>query len=291
MEGHWPDGLTEGLTEGASALTKRFDIGLNTRLVTMRTITSLTNPTVKAVRALHLRKAREETGLFLVEGLKSVAEAVELGRTPRILLHGEGARGHPLLANAAALAGETLAVSDAILAKISRRDNPQTVLGVFEQAFTPLTALDPVAARCWVALEAVRDPGNLGTIIRTADAAGCGGVILIGDCCDPHSVEAVRATMGSIFALPIVKAGAADFIAWRGAWPGAVVGTLLSATTDFRAAGYRDPSLILLGNEQAGLTPALAAACDVAVKIPMRGRADSLNLAVAAGIMIYAATA
>ena len=259
--------------------------------MTARTITSLANPTVKAARALHMRKARQESGLFLVEGLKAVAEAVDLGRAPRTLLHGEAAASHPLLLRAAAVAGETLAVSDAILAKISRRDNPQTVLGVFEQAFTDLGALDPGAARCWVALEAVRDPGNLGTIVRTADAAGCGGVILIGDCCDPYSVEAVRATMGSIFAVPIARAGVDGFLDWRARWPGSVVGTLLTAATDFRAAPYRDPTLILMGNEQAGLPPELVAICDVNVKIPMRGRADSLNLAVATGIMIYAAGA
>ncbi|HWA61133.1 MAG TPA: RNA methyltransferase [Caulobacteraceae bacterium] len=260
-----------------------------------RTITSLTNPTVKAVRALHLRKEREETGLFLAEGLKIVTEAVELGRAPKILMHTAEAASHPLLRQAAQATqkarGEVIEVSRDIVAKISRRDNPQTVLAVFEQSFAPLQTLDPKAARCWVALQAVRDPGNLGTIIRTADAAGCGGVILVGDCCDPYSVEAVRATMGSVFAVPLYKAGVEAFIAWRRTWPGAVVGTLLTATTDFRAAPYRDPTLILMGNEQAGLPPDLAAVCDVNVKIPMRGRADSLNLAVATGVMIYAATA
>ena len=253
-----------------------------------KTITSLANPTVKAVRALHTRKARQESGLFLVEGLKSVAEAVGLGKSPRILLHAAAAAGHPLVERAAAVAAETLEVSDDVLGKISRRDNPQTVLGVFEQAFTPLALLDPAAARCWVVLEAVRDPGNLGTIIRTADAAACGGVILVGDCCDPYSVEAVRATMGSIFAVPIAKAGLAEFVAWRPQWPGSVVGTLLSAQTDFRAAPYQEPILILMGREQSGLTAELAAICDMAVRIPMLGRADSLNLAVATGIMIYA---
>jgi len=260
-----------------------------------RAITSLTNPTVKALRALHMRKAREETGQFLAEGLKIVTEAVELGRAPRILMHGAEAAGHPLLRRAVAATeaakGEVIEVSHDILEKISRRENPQTVLGVFDQVFTPLTALSPGAAPCWVALEAVRDPGNLGTIVRTADSAGCGGVILIGECCDPYSVEAVRATMGSVFAVKIAKATPAEFLVWRAAWPGSVVGTLLTATTDFRAAAYAAPSLILMGSEQAGLTPELAAACDVAVKIPMRGRADSLNLAVATGIMIYAATA
>ena len=259
-----------------------------------RAITSLSNPTVKAVRALHMRKMREETGQFLAEGLKIVTEAVELGRAPRILLYGAEAAAHPLLRRAVAAAegagGEAIEVSRDILAKISRRDNPQTVLAVFDQAFAPLATLEASSAPCWVALEAVRDPGNLGTIVRTADAAGCGGVILVGDCCDPYSVEAVRATMGSIFAVKIAKAATVEFVAWRAGWPGSVVGTLLNAATDFRAAAYAPPSLILMGNEQAGLTPELAALCDVTVKIPMRGRADSLNLAVATAVMIYAAT-
>jgi TrmH family RNA methyltransferase len=260
------------------------------RALSHRTITSLGNPSVKAARALHLRKARDETGLFLAEGLKIITEAVDMGRAPRLLLHAAEAADHPLLRRASELARETVEVTPAILAKISRRDNPQTVLGVFEQAYTDLADIQPTSARCWVALQAVRDPGNLGTIVRTADAAGCGGVILVGDCCDPYSVEAVRASMGSIFAVPIARASVASFVDWRATWPGAVVGALLTATTDFRAADYRDPTLILMGNEQAGLPAELSDICDTVVKIPMRGRADSLNLAVATGVMIYAAT-
>ena len=259
-----------------------------------RLVTSLTNPTVKSVRGLHMRKEREQSGLFVAEGLKIVTEAVELGHAPRILMYGKDAEGHPLLKRAiqATLAarGEVIEVTQDILAKVSRRDNPQAVVAVFAQVFTPLTALDPSAATCFVALHRVRDPGNLGTIVRTADAAGCGAVILVGDCCDPFSVEAVRATMGSIFAVPIVKASEAEFASWRAGWPGSVVGTLLSATVDHRQATYAKPAMILMGNEQQGLTPEMAALCDVTVKIPMRGRADSLNLSVATGIMIYAAT-
>ena len=259
-----------------------------------RQVTSLTNPTVKAVRALHMRKEREQTGLFLAEGLKLTTDALDLGHTPKTLLYGPEAAGQPLLRRAAeataAGGGDVVEGSRAILEKVSRRDNPQTVVAVFEQAFARLVELDPASAPCWVALEAVRDPGNLGTIIRTADAAGCGGVILVGDCCDPFSVEAVRATMGSIFAVKIARAAVAEFIAWRAGWRGSVVGTLLSATADYRAADYQRPALILMGPEQAGLSPELAAICDLNVKIPMRGRADSLNLAVATGIMIYAVT-
>ena len=259
-----------------------------------RVVTSLTNPTVKAVRGLHLRKERDQSGLFVAEGLKIVTEAVELGRAPRILMYGKDAEGHPLLKRAVqatlAAKGEVIEVTQDILAKVSRRDNPQAVVAVFAQAYTPLSALDPAAAACFVALHRVRDPGNLGTIVRTADAAGCGAVILVGECCDPFSVEAVRATMGSIFAVPIVKASEAEFAGWRSDWPGSVVGTLLTAEVDHRQAIYERPALILMGNEQQGLTPDMAALCDVNVKIPMRGRADSLNLSVATGIMIYAAT-
>ena len=262
--------------------------------MTRRAVTSLTNPTVKAVRALHLRKERDQTGLFVAEGLKIVTEAVELGHAPRTLMYGQEAQGHPLLRQAIAATeaarGEVIEVTQEILAKVSRRDNPQAVVGVFAQAFTALEDLKPGAASCFVGLHRVRDPGNLGTIVRTADAAGCGAVILVGECCDPFSVEAVRATMGSIFAVPIVKAAEARFAAWRAAWPGSVVGTLLSAEVDHRQATYAKPALVLMGNEQQGLTPDMAALCDVNVKIPMRGRADSLNLAVATGIMIYAAT-
>ncbi len=259
-----------------------------------RQVTSLTNPTVKAVRALHMRKEREDTGLFLAEGLKLTTDALDLGHTPKILLYGPEAAGQGLLQRAAeataATGGDVVEVSRAILEKVSRRDNPQTVVAVFEQVFASLDELDPALANGWVALEGVRDPGNLGTIVRTADAAGVGGVILVGETCDPYSVEAVRATMGSVFATPLYRATAAAFIAWRARWPGSVVGTLLSATADYRAAAYKRPVLILMGPEQAGLSPALAAICDLNVKIPMRGRADSLNLAVATGIMIYAVT-
>ncbi len=259
-----------------------------------KAVTSLANATVKAVRALHLKKEREATGLFLAEGLKIVLEAIDLRRAPRILMFSRDAADHPLLRRAAEATrdadGEVIEVTAEILEKVSRRDNPQTVVAVFEQSYALLHEIDPSSAPCFVALEQVRDPGNLGTILRTADAAGCGAVILVGDTVDPYSVEAVRATMGSIFAVPISRATREVFLAWRARWPGAVVGTLLNATHGYRDAPYRAPNLIVMGPEQAGLSPDLAAACDVNVKIPMRGRADSLNLAVATGIMIYAAT-
>lgn len=259
-----------------------------------RTITSLTNETVKAIRALHMKKERDASGHFLSEGLKFVGEALDQGHVPRTLLVGQEARPHPLLDRARRevlqAGGDVITVTHDILAKISRKDNPQTVVAVFDQVYAPLEQINARSAPAWIGLEQVRDPGNLGTIIRTADSAGCGGVILIDDCVDPFSTEAVRATMGSIFAVQIVRTTSEAFLAWRGGWPGSVIGTRLDATHDYRGAPYARPSLIMMGNEQAGLTDRLAAACDVNVKIPMRGRADSLNLAVATGIMAYAVT-
>jgi TrmH family RNA methyltransferase len=259
-----------------------------------RTITSLQNPTVKAVRALHMRKAREESGLFLAEGLKTVIEGVDTGHPPRILMHGPDAGAHPMMKKAIQAAhasqGLVIEVSHDILAKVSRRENPQAVVGVFAQTFTALDQVSSGTADCVVALHRVRDPGNLGTIIRTADAAGCGAVVLVGECCDPYSVESVRATMGSIFAVPLARASEDEFAAWRAGWRGSVIGTLLSATVDHQSATFARPTLVLMGNEQQGLPPEMAALCDVSVKIPMRGRADSLNLSVATGVMIYAAT-
>ena len=259
----------------------------------IREITSLTNQTVKDIRALHMRKEREETGLFLAEGLKIIVDALDQGVAPRILAYGKYGDPHPLLDRAVRetlnAGGEVLEVTREILEKISRKDNPQMVVAVFAQRVASLADIDPSSNDTWVALEQVRDPGNLGTIIRTADAAGIGGVILIGDCVDPFSVETVRATMGSVFALPIVKCTREDFLADRARWTGSVVGTLLTATHSHRSAPYKRPTLVIMGTEQSGLTPEIAAACDLNVKIPMRGRADSLNLSVATGIMIYAA--
>jgi TrmH family RNA methyltransferase len=256
-------------------------------------ITSLANPLVKEIRGLALPKNRKASGLFVAEGLKLVADALDAGWTVRHIIHSAKLADETMVGRVAATArargGDIVAVNQAILEKISRRDNPQTVLGVFEQKLTPFAALGAGSGTVWVALEDVRDPGNLGTIIRTVDAVGGAGVMLVGDTVDPFSIEAVRATMGSIFHVPIVRASRADFIAVAGRWSGAVVGTHLSGTIDYRDVDYRRPVLLVMGGEQAGLTAEAAAACGVLAKIPMAGKADSLNLAIATGVMLFEA--
>ncbi len=254
------------------------------------TITSTSNPIVKLIRALDRRKGRRENGLFVAEGLRVIATAREQSWNPRFLLIRSSTSDTSrirtnLIAWAAAQGATCLDVSEPVFAKIAIRDNPQDLLAVFAQRWGKPPAIVARSA-VWVALEEVRDPGNLGTIVRTADAVGARGIILVGTCCDPYAREAVRATMGSIFNVPLVRMDPEDFRQWCVSWPGEVVGAHPSAREDFRR-GYQGPILLLMGSEGPGLSPALARLCTRLVRIPMTGHADSLNLAIATALMLY----
>jgi RNA methyltransferase, TrmH family len=257
-----------------------------------RAVTSLQNEQVKFIRSLELRKVRRETGLFVAEGASILLTARERAWTPQALvfLAGSVQSGvHRDLAMWAQAAGaDCLAVSPAVLAKLAAKDNPQTMLGVFPQRWTappPPGAMAPSAV--WLALEAIRDPGNLGSIVRTVDAVGGAGIVLIGTCCDPYSRECVRATMGSIFTVPLLRMERDSFCSFVARWPGDVAGTHLAAHEDFRGIAYRRPTLVLMGSEGPGLSADLATTCTRLVKIPMAGRLDSLNLAVATALVLY----
>jgi TrmH family RNA methyltransferase len=257
-----------------------------------RAITSLQNERVKLIRSLEMRKVRRETGLFVAEGASVLAMARDAGWAPRMLafLAGSAQRGihRELLDWAQAAGAECLEVSEAVLGKLAAKDNPQTMLAVFEQRWgAEPDAASMSADGLWVVLEGVRDPGNLGTIVRTADAVSASGVALVGASVDPYSREAVRASMGSLFNVPLVRFSAERFLAWVAAWPGDIVGTHLKAREDYRAVRYRAPTLLLMGSEGPGLSPGLEAVCTRLVKIPMAGRLDSLNLAVAAALVLY----
>jgi TrmH family RNA methyltransferase len=162
------------------------------------------------------------------------------------------------------------------------------LLGAFRQPDTALHAVDRNAAPLWIVAQSLRDPGNIGTILRTGDAVGAGGLILIDDCADPFSVEAVRASMGALFTQEIATARWGEFIAWLRDGEGQLVGTSLKATHDYLDAKYRQPCFLLIGNEQQGLPAEYEAQCDLLVKIPMAGRADSLNAAMATAVMAFA---
>jgi RNA methyltransferase, TrmH family len=257
-----------------------------------RSITAFSNPLVKQVRALRDKKNRKRDGRFIAEGLRILTEARDAGVLPRILFFAAGAE-HPLLARlieeVETAGGEAIETSADILHKLSGKDNPQTVLGVFEQLDTSLSRIDRAAAPLWIVAQALRDPGNLGTILRTGDAVGAGGLILVDDCVDPFSVEAVRASMGALFTQRIAAARWDEFIAWLRGGEGQLIGTSLGATLDYQQPRYVRPAFILVGNEAQGLPDAYQAECDLLVKIPMLGKADSLNAAVATAVVAYEA--
>jgi RNA methyltransferase, TrmH family len=254
-------------------------------------ISSPANDTVKLLKSLDRKKARNESGLFLAEGARLAEEALNHGWVPAYVLAGLAALERPhttaLLERMSKAGARTLTASEKVLAAVSRKDNPQTVIAAFRQRLSNLADFTISGERRWIALYEVRDPGNLGTVIRTADAAGCDGVILLGQTCDPFSVEAVRATMGSLFAMPIAATSFTDFNEWRRRAGARMVAASMRGTRAHIEADYGARSVVLMGNEQAGLPEAVESECDELVRIPMMGAADSLNLASAASVMIY----
>jgi TrmH family RNA methyltransferase len=257
----------------------------------VRQVTAFSNATVKRLRALRDKKARRSEGLFLAEGLRIVAEARDSGRLPEIIAFSpEGAK-HPLaaeiIAAAEAAGADAIETTPDILSKMSGKDNPQLLLGAYRQPDVSLERIDRSQADLWIVAQALRDPGNLGTILRTGDAVGAGGMILVDDCVDPFSVEAVRASMGALFTQQIATARWGEFIAWLRGGEGQLVGTSLKAAVDYRVPQYEPPTFLLIGNEAQGLPEAYEEECDVRVKIPMMGKADSLNAAMATVVMGY----
>lgn len=251
----------------------------------METITSPQNPAVKLTRSLALKKHRQETGLFFVEGIEVLAMASRSNWQPHTLFVRNGARTLALTDWATAAGARCLMAGDAVMRVLSAQNNPSDAIAIMHQQMAaPPRQPDP--SDVWIVLEDIRDPGNLGTIIRTCDAAGGSGVIVTGNACDPFAGECVRASMGSLFAVPLVRMERNAFAAFASKWPGDVIGTHMEASRDFRST-YKRPSLIMMGSEGAGLSAELSRLCTADVRIPMKGSAESLNVAIAAALMLY----
>lgn len=256
-----------------------------------REITSFSNDTVKRIRSLRDKKVRKMERKFLAEGLRILAEARDSGRLPMVIAYAPSEGVHPLaaeiIAEAEAKGADIIETTPDILSKMSGKDNPQTILGVYEQGDTSLDRIDRNASPLWLVAQSLRDPGNIGTILRTGDATGAGGLILLDDSADPFSVEAIRASMGAVFTQQVATARWDEFVAWLRGGPGQLVGTSLNTDFDYLDARYESPCFLLVGNESQGLPKAYEEQCDLLVKMPMMGRADSLNAAVAAAVMAY----
>jgi TrmH family RNA methyltransferase len=248
----------------------------------MLDITSRQNAKIKQTRALGRKKERANQGLFVVEGIRHVGEAAEAGADFEYVLYAP-----ELLTSDFA---ETLIVDlknrdvpcystdGEVLASVTDKENPQGLLAVVRWQPFP-----------WgVALVSPQDPGNVGTILRTLDAAGADGLLLLENSVDPTHPTAVRASMGTLFWKPVVQTSFSDFAAWAKAHGYHVYGTSAHGSLDYRQVGeYKRPAILLLGSEREGLNAEQIAACAQLIKLPMGGRATSLNLAVAAGILIY----
>jgi len=254
-------------------------------------ISSRNNPTVKAIRGLASRKERQRTGLCFVEGLHLVACAVQQGAAidtcviaPDLLA---SAFGRDLARAIVDRGARRVEVTAEVFETLAAKDHAQGLGIVVRQRWDSLARLDASAGIRWVALDTVQYPGNLGAIMRTCDAVGGAGVILLGDTADPYDPAAVRASVGAIFAQRLVRASFAEFMEWKGRNRAMVVGTSPTAALDYRGVAYRPPVVLLMGSEPRGLAREQQNMCDVVVTIPMVGHSDSLNLAVATGVVLY----
>ena len=260
------------------------------------TLTSASNPLIKSLKSLERKKDRQASGLFLAEGARLVEQGLGNGWQPETLVVAAAVADRPHIAaladKAEAAGARVVLVPERLMSKITHKDNAQAVIATFRQRRITLADIRITATgrkALYVALYEVRDPGNLGTILRTADCAGADGVILVGTCCDPYSFEAVRASMGSLFDMPFAAATYAEFEGWRKTAGLASVAASVNGTARHDLVDLQQDTVILMGNEQAGLPADVEADCDQLVLIPMRGGADSLNLAQATAIMVYEA--
>jgi TrmH family RNA methyltransferase len=254
-------------------------------------ISSRGNPAVKAIRALAGRKQREQSGLFFVDGLHLVGAAAQQQAeietcvvAPDLLT---SAFGQELARTLGQRGAKLVDVTADVFHSLAAKEHAQGIGVVARQRWQSLACARPQAGQCWVALDTVHYPGNLGTILRTCDAVGAAGVILLGNTTDPYDPAAVRASLGAIFSQRLARASFSEFADWRRRHRLAVVGTSPGARLDYQAVAYQAPLVLLMGSEPRGLSREQQALCDIVVNIPMVGNSDSLNLAVATGIMLY----
>jgi TrmH family RNA methyltransferase len=260
----------------------------------MPRITSLQNARIKQVRQLRQRKAREQAGTFLLEGRQAILEAIHLRWqiecfvvAPELFHAGQqDILWHAIEAHQRFGVGY-LEVTAEIFEALATKETAHGILAVVHQRWEQLAQIRPAQNDCWVVLETVQYPGNLGTILRTADAVGTTGIILIGQTTDPYDPAAVRASAGAICSQRLIRTSPEAFGRWARQHRINLVGTSPAAPTDYRSAAYPRPLALLMGGERYGLSSNLMSICGQTIRIPMAGRSDSLNLAVATGVILY----
>ncbi|HUE98751.1 MAG TPA: RNA methyltransferase [Anaerolineales bacterium] len=257
-------------------------------------ITSFSNPLIKQARALHQKKARLESGLFLVEGIHHVGQVMEAGWDLDSILYAPDLLTSTFARDLVTRLGtKPQPVSAQVMESLTDKDNPQGILAIVHQKHTQIAELKqsaaagaPKIARA-AALVAPQDPGNVGTILRTLDAVGADGLFLLDGGVELYHPTLVRSSMGTIFWKSIVQTSFQEFVQWTRNGHYQLIGTSAHGEVDYQTLVPQIPWILVLGNEQKGLSTTQTNACDVAVSLPMKGRVSSLNLAVAAGVLLY----
>lgn len=257
----------------------------------MTIITSTANEQVKFIRKLREKKYRSESGLFYVEGIRIAVEAMQAkGRVQTLIVAPELVQSQVItevVQKAQADNIQVLEVSGLVFESFSLKEGPQGVAALVSEQWDKTAALDWTSPGLWVGLDSIADPGNLGTIMRTMDAVGAIGIFLIGNCTDPYDPSAIRASMGAVFSLKFVKVTDAEFVELMAERRSFLVGTSDSANEDYQSVTYPRDMVLMMGSERQGLKKNLMELCTHMVSIPMAGKSDSLNLAVATGVMLY----
>jgi TrmH family RNA methyltransferase len=249
-------------------------------------ITSPSNPLIKQARALRQKKARVESGLFLVEGIHHVGEVVEAGWDVETILYASGLLTSPFAHDLISrLSFQPQPVTAQVMETLADKENPQGIIAIVHQKKSQLKELKPITRA--VALVSPQDPGNVGTILRSMDAVGADALFLLDGGVELYHPTIVRASMGTLFWKQIIQTSFDEFIKWTRQGSYQLIGTSAKADADYQALTPQTPWILLLGTEQKGLSSEQKSACDVTVSIPMQGRVSSLNLAVAAGVLLY----
>ena len=255
-------------------------------------ITSSANEHIKALRKLDQAKDRRANGNFLAEGLKAVGQAFdsnakihELLVSPELLVSDYG---RSLIERANQQNIPTLELSPSVFATLARKEKPQGIAALIAQNWSDINAISAQPGSFWVGLESIQNPGNLGTVLRTCDAVGVSGLILLDESTDPYDPAAVKASMGSIFTVPHFRAGFSDFVAFlERSTDLTVIGTSDKATSSVFEVTFPSTIFLLLGSERQGLSEEYVSLCSHMLRIPMEGACDSLNISIAAGVMLY----
>ena len=249
-------------------------------------ITSLSNPLIKQARSLHQKKARRESGLFLVEGIHHVGEVIEAGWDVETVIYSSdtltSSFAHDLISR---LNFAPQPVTPQVMNALADKENPQGILAIVHQKQMDLNELKPITRA--VALVSPQDPGNVGTILRTMDAVGADALFLLEGGVELYHPSVIRSSMGTLFWKPIVQTSFEQFVQWARSGNYQLIGTSAHADVDYHALTPQSPWILVLGNEQKGLLPEQVRACNVTVSLPMKGRVSSLNLSVAAGVLLY----